>query len=146
MLQKLKSDLEGALKAREETTIQALRLVLAEIHNREIQESGAQKTGLSEEEVVNVLRKEVKKRKEATLLFKQGGREDLAEKEEGEITLLEIYLPKALTTDEILKVVEAVMGEGKQDFGGVMKEAMTRLGGRADGRLVAGLVKKKLES
>ena len=146
LLQKLKSDLEGALRAREGGMVQALRLVLTEIHNREIQTSGAQKTNLREEEVVNVLRREVKKRKEAILLFKQGGREDLVQREEAEIAFLEVYLPKALETGEIQEIVEAVIREGKKDFGGVMKEVMTRLGGRADGRLVAGLVKKSLGS
>jgi uncharacterized protein YqeY len=108
----------------------------------------AQGKELSEEEVIDVLSKEAKKRKESLELFKQGGREDLAEKEQQELNIITSYLPAVLSEDEVLgiidKAITEVGAEGMQDMGKVMGKVMPEVKGRADGKAVQELVKKKL--
>jgi len=145
ILEKIGSDLKEALKAHEGTKVQTLRYILSQVHNREIEKKGSQGGGLSNEEVVEVLRREAKKRKEALEIFRKSGREDLASKEEAELKYFEPYLPKAVDASEIEAAVNEVVSKSGGDFGGVMKEVMAKFKGQADGRLVSELVKKKME-
>ena len=138
-------DIKAAQKNGETERLGVLRFLLAQIHNREI-EKGAQATGLPDEEVMQVLQKEAKKRREAITLFAQGNRLDLVRKEEGELKILETYLPPALSRAEIGKVVDDLRGEGVSDLNGLMKAAMQRLKGQADGRLVREIIEEKLKS
>ncbi len=144
ILDKIGVDLKEALKAHEDNKVQTLRYILAQIHNREI-EKGIQGKGLSNEEVIEVLRREAKKRREAAEIFKKGGREDLFKKEEEELKFFDPYLPKAAETGEIEAVVREVMTSGGKEFGAIMKEVVARFKGQADGRVVSEIVKKKLE-
>lgn len=143
--EKLELDLKGAQKKGEQARVDTLRLLLSELHNREIEKHG--KGGgdeLTDEEALAVLKREAKKRKEAIELFRRGNRNDLAEKEEGELSILAAYLPAEMSRGEIEAVVNALIAEGHKDFNGLMKEAMARLRGRADGRAVSEVIKGKL--
>ena len=144
ILEKIRSDLKEALKAREDVKVQTLRYILSQVHNKEIEKKGAQGGGLSNEEVVEVLRREAKKRKEALDIFRKSGREDLASKEEADLKHFEPYLPKAVDAREIEAAVIEIVSKGGGDFGSVMKEVMAKFKGQADGKLVSELVKKKL--
>lgn len=142
---KLQDDLKNALKSGERTETGVLRLLLASIHNREIEKKTQGKDpSLSDEEVIEVLSKEVKKRKEAIELFKKGNRGDLAQKEEAEIKVIVRFLPQELSREEIEKEIEKLVASGQKDFGSVIKEAMSKMKGRADSRLVAEIIKEKL--
>ena len=123
-----------------------LRFLIAQVHNREIEKHGAGKgSELTDEETIEVLGREAKKRREALELFRKGGRADLAEKEERELRVVEGYLPAQLSREELERIVEDALKQGAGDFNSVMREVMKQAKGRADGRLVGELVKKKLE-
>ena len=142
--ERIAEDIKTAQKNGETERLGVLRFVSSAIHNREI-EKGAQATGLPDEEVLSVLQKEAKKRRESIDLFRKGNREDLAEKEERELKLLEPYLPPALSRVDIEKVVDELRASGVSDVNGLMKAAMARLRGQADGRLVREVIEEKLK-
>lgn len=139
----LLSDIQGhvkdALKAGDSERAGTLRFVIAQINNRQI-EKGKDKP-LTEDEVTEVLRKEVKKRREAADIYRKSGHEPEAQKEEKEITIIEGYLPAAPTEEEIRRVVAEIKASGVADFGAIMKASREKLKG-ADGALVAKIAKE----
>lgn len=142
------NDLKQAVLSRDEITVSTLRLLLSEIHNLEIQKGGPPSGGLSDQDVISVIHREVKKRKEAAVGFRQGGREEQAQKEELEAKILTGYLPRKLSNEELTKLVEdsinEVGAESQADMGKVMGVMMGKVQGRADGGTVSALVKEKL--
>lgn len=147
--QKLSEDLKDALKKKEEVRVSSLRMVLAAVANKEI-EIRKKDIGLSDEEVLEVLLSEVKKRKDSVVEFKKGGREDLVAREEEELAALKGYLPEEMPDEEIARVVKDGIREcgagGMSDFGKVMKVIMPVLKGRADGDRVSAVVREALAS
>ena len=145
--QRIGEDLKRSLRGLQEDRVLTLRLLLAELHNKKI-ETRKKEVGLGEEEVLEVLRKEVKKRLDAIQEFKKASRDDLVRKEEAELLVLKDYLPPELSREEILRVVRDSVREtnasGPGDFGKVMKSAMTSLKGRVSGDEVASVVKEVL--
>lgn len=149
--EKISNELKEAMKAGDSFKVGVLRMISSSFHNREIEKKG--KGGdsiLTEEEATEVLSKEAKKRKEAAEIYRQGGRNDLAEKEVSEIEIIKKYLPEQLNEEEVEKAVDlAIKKTGAtdmKDLGKVMGEAMKELKGRAEAGAVSGLVKKKLGS
>ncbi|MEV6165953.1 GatB/YqeY domain-containing protein [Streptomyces sp. NPDC052052] len=146
---RLKEDLTTAMKARDELASSTLRLTLTAIAKEEV--SGKTARELSDDEVQKVIAKEAKKRREAAEAFAQGGRAEQAEREKAEGELLDEYLPKQLSDDELGVIVasaveEAKAGgaEGPRAMGAVMKIVNPKVAGRADGGRVAAAVKKLL--
>lgn len=147
LLEKIKTDLKTALKEKNEITASTLRFLLADIHNKEIE---LKKRGkLSDDEVVAVIRKQVKEHQESIEAYKKGKREDLVEKEEKELAILRKYLPQELSFKELERIVKETIKEisakSPADFGKVMGIVMGRVKGRAEGKEVAKLVKEKLQ-
>ena len=143
MLDQIQADLKDAQLAKDQIRISTLRMLLSEIHNREIQKGGQ----LSGQDVIQVIQREVKKRKEAAGGFRQGGREEAALKEESELKILESYLPAQLSTEELTELVEQTIkevGASSADIGKVMSALMPKIAGRADGGIVSALVREKL--
>lgn len=141
----INQDLKAALKAREVARVSVLRFILAQIQNRAIEKRGrGEGEELNNEEVIAVLRGELKKRKEAIELFRKGSRDDLVSKEEAELKYFEGYLPKLLSREEVEKVVQGVVDQGLGEFGLVMKTVMSEVGAKADGRLISEVVREKL--
>ncbi|MGW2845972.1 GatB/YqeY domain-containing protein [Streptomyces sp. NPDC001108] len=145
----LKEDLTTAIKARDELTSSTLRLTLTAITKEEV--SGTAARELSDDEVQKVIAKEAKKRREAAEAFAQGGRTEQAEREKAEGVVLEAYLPKQLSDDELGAIVAAAVeearaagAEGPRAMGAVMKIVNPKVAGRADGGRVAASVKKLL--
>ena len=142
--ERLTADMKEALRARDSLRLSTIRLLLAALKNAQIEAMHP----LSDEEALAVLRKQVRMRHEAIEQYRKGGREDLASKEEAELAVIESYLPAAATEDQIRAVVREVIGatgaSGPKDMGVVMRTTMSRLGGRADGRQVQGLVREEL--
>lgn len=136
----LVDELKQAMRARDKLRLEALRYGLSLIKNAEIDK----RSELIDEEMVKILRSEVKKRKEAIEQIRGGGREELAKEEEAKVEVLQEFLPKGLSQTEVEKVVDEVMVGGMSDFGGAMKVVMGKLAGRADGAMVAAIVKRKL--
>lgn len=142
--QQLTEDMKVALKERNQFRLDTLRMVISAVKNKEIENKGE----LSDEVIISLMGTLVKQRKEAAQLYKQGGRDDLAEKEEQEIDILKSYLPEQMSEEELAKVVEDAISEtgasSMADMGKVMKTVMSKVAGKADGGLVNALVKKSL--
>jgi uncharacterized protein YqeY len=136
---RVKQDLTTAMKAGERDRVGALRLVLSELQK-------AEKEGSSDE--VAVLRRERKRRQESATAFRDGGRPELAAAEEAEAEVISAYLPAELSDDELRAIVAGAVAEtgasSPKDMGQVMKAAMPRVGGRADGKRVSALVQEAL--
>ncbi|MFD5424551.1 GatB/YqeY domain-containing protein [Streptomyces sp. NPDC127084] len=146
---KLHDDLTEAIRARDELRSSTLRLTLAAITKEEV--AGKEARELSDDEVQKVIAKEAKKRREAAEAFSQGGRTEQAERERQEGELLDAYLPKQLSDDELDAIVAQAVGEaraagaeGPRAMGAVMKIVNPKVAGRAEGGRVAASVKKLL--
>jgi len=144
--EQLKNDLKTALKSGEQFRTGILRLVLAALHNKEIEKhSRSSSDVLTEEEIIQVLTSEAKKRKESIDIFRKGERPDLADKEAQELLVIQNYLPEQLSNAEAEKAVHEILKRtGVKDFGQAMKAVMKELRGKADAKTVGDLVKKKL--
>lgn len=145
----LSFDLVNALKSGKSFEVETLRLLTAALKNREIEKRGkGQVAELSDEETIEVLTKEAKKRKEAFEIYSKAGRRELAEKEASELAFIKNYLPEPASAEEIKKAVaEAIQKTGvkeAKDFGRAMGEAMKALKGKADAGEVSKAVKKAL--
>ena len=143
---KLQSDLNGAIKSRNTVVAETIRMVLSAITNEEV--AGKEKRELSDAEVITVLTREAKKRREAAEAFENGGRADRAAAERAEGEVIASYLPEQLTEDDIKKLIAetiaAVGAAGPSDMGKVMGSLKAKVAGKADGALVSSLVKEAL--
>jgi hypothetical protein len=138
-------DLKSAMKSGDKPRVEALRFALAGLNS--FQKEKQAKTPdavITDEEVVSVLQKEVKKRKDSIELFREGKRDDLVEKEEGDLTVISVYIPKELSRAELEKIVSDVIAGGATDFNSVMKETMKVAKGRTDGKTAGEVIKAKL--
>jgi uncharacterized protein YqeY len=142
----VQSDLHAAMRDRDQVRAGTLRMVLTAITNEEV--AGKQARELSDDEVLKVLAKEAKKRKEAATAYTGAGRPELAERENAELTVLESYLPAQLDDSELERLVAQAIDQtgatGMPQMGLVMKAAQTLVAGRADGGRVAAAVKAAL--
>jgi hypothetical protein len=144
----LKSGLQeaakAALKSRDMVKLSTLRLLLAAIQNEEIR----LRKELGAEEIQKVIATLSKQRSEAIELYRKGGRDDLAQKEEAELGILQAYLPQPLTEQEVQSLIRQSIAElgatGVQDLGKVMKQVMPKVSGRTDGKRVNELAKALL--
>jgi uncharacterized protein YqeY len=145
LAERLAEDLRRALKNRDEVRVSTLRLARAAVHNLEIERGRP----LSDSEVQEVLRREVKRRREAIEAYRRGGREEAARREELEMTVLLEYLPQPLSEAELRALVaEGIRetgGAGPRDAGRVVGWVMSRTQGRAEGKRVAELVQEALQ-
>jgi uncharacterized protein YqeY len=144
--QRLQDDLTAAIKSRDELRSATLRLTLSAITKEEV--AGTEARQLSDEEVLKVITREAKKRREAAEAFAQGGRAESAERERAEGVVLAEYLPKQLTDEELAELVRAAIAEtgaeGPKAMGAVMKAVNPKVAGLAEGGRVAAEVKKQL--
>ena len=142
--EKLNDDIKTAMKARESDKLGAIRLLLAAVKQREVDE----RITLDDAGVLAVIDKMIKQRKDSIAQFEKAARQDLADKEKFEISILEAYMPKQLSAAEVDAIIaEAVAATGAKsaaDMGKVMGIVKPRLAGRADVGKVSGLVKAKL--
>ncbi len=144
LLDKMQTDLKVAQLARDETRVSTLRLLISEIKNAEIAKGGV----LPDQDIISVAQKEIKKRKEASVAFRNGGREEQAQKEEAEAQILAGYLPEQLSNEELTKIIETTINDlgasGIQDMGKVIGVVMGKIKGRVDGGVVSSIVKTRL--
>ncbi len=140
----LSDDLKKALKTAQKDTLSVIRMIKAAVQNKEIEKGAA----LSDEEIHGVLMTLARQRKDSIEQFSKGNRQDLVEKEAGELSIIQSYLPEQLTEEEIKEIIRSMVKEigvqGPQDMGKVMKSVMAKVKGQADGRLVSELVKKAI--
>lgn len=142
----VQADLHDAMRAKEKVRAGTLRMVLTSITNEEV--AGHEHRDLSDDEVLKVIAKEAKKRKEAATAYTEAGRDELVAQEEAELEILDAYLPAQLGDDDLRALVAAAITEtgatGMPQMGQVMKAAQAKVAGRADGGRVAAMVKESL--
>ena len=142
--EKIKEDLKEAIRQGDSATRDVLRFLTSDIKNEAIKV----RRELEDKDVLGVLKKNIKSRKDSIEQFVKGGREDLAEKEKAELSILEKYQPEQMSEEQIESIVKDVVGrmdeKDAKNFGLVMKEVMKETDGRADGSLVSAVVKKTL--
>ena len=144
--EKLQNDLTEAMRARDEVRSSTIRMILTAIKNEEV--AGKEARELSDAEVITVLSREAKKRREAAEAFEQAGAKDRAGMEKAEGVVIAEYLPVQLSESEIKEMITAAIAEtgatGPQQMGLVMKSIQPKIAGRADGGVVSSLVKAAL--
>jgi uncharacterized protein len=138
--QRVDSDLKEAMRAKDATKLGVLRMLKSALKYAAIEKSGA--------EAVHVIRKQAKQRQDSIESFEKGGRAELADKEKEELALLNRYLPQAMSSEELEKIVRETIAElgatSKAQMGAVMKTLQAKAGGRADGKTLSAEVQKQL--
>jgi uncharacterized protein YqeY len=146
--QRLNDALKEALKARDQRGVSTLRMVLAQLKDRDIAARPGNTTGIGEAEIVEMLQKMVKQRQESIALYKQGNRPDLVQQEQEEIAVIERFMPKQLDEAEAAAAIEAALAEtgaeSIKDMGRVMSMLKERFAGRLDFAKAGTLVKQRL--
>jgi hypothetical protein len=138
--ERLQSDLNAARKAQDKPLILLLGTILADVKNRKIE----LRRDPTDDEVLDVLRKGVKRRRESIEMFDKGGRAELADRERAEVLRLEAYLPATLGDDEIRAEIRAAIAGGAGQMGAIMAAVMPALKGRAEGARISAIAKEEL--
>ena len=145
--ERLDSDLKEAMRARDTTKLGVLRMLKSALKYAAIAKSGTE-AELNDAEVAQVIRKQVKQRQDSIESFEKGGRAELAEKEREELSILNAYLPQAMSADELAKVVRETISEvgatSKAQMGALMKALQAKVAGRADGKTLSAEVSRQL--
>lgn len=146
LYQQVDQAFKAALKGQQPVAASTLRMLKSAIRYREVE----LKRSLTEDELLAVVATQAKQRREAVAEFSKGGRPDLVKKEEEELSILLSFLPKQLSVDELETEISGIIGElgaaGPKDLGKVMKTAMARLAGRADGKVIQEIARRRLSS
>ncbi len=146
-LKKINEDLITSMKSKDELKTTTLRMIKSAVKNAEIAKRG--KGDLTEDDIMGVLSTMVKQRKESAEQYEKANRKDLADKENTEISIIQEYLPKQLTTEELDAIIKSTIQEtgvvGMKEMGKLMKELMPKVKGKADGKLVNQRIKEILE-
>ncbi|WP_029520263.1 GatB/YqeY domain-containing protein [Persephonella sp. IF05-L8] len=144
LLKKLQDEMKAAMKSGQKDRLSVIRMLISEIKKVQIDK----KKELSDEEIIEVLQRYAKQRKEAIKQYREAGREDLAQKEEFELSVVQEFLPQPLSQEELEKIVDETIAElgasSMKDMGRVMKAVLDKVKGRADGATVSAIVKNKL--
>jgi uncharacterized protein YqeY len=147
--ERVDSDLKTAMREKNATKLGVLRMLKAAMMNAAIEKPGAQGK-LNDADATQVIRKQVKQRQDSIESFEKGGRAELAAKEKDELSILQSYLPQAMSADEVSKVVRETIAEvgasSKAQMGAVMKAVQAKVAGRADGKTLSAEVQKQLGS
>jgi uncharacterized protein YqeY len=147
--QRVDSDLKDGMRAKDATKVGVLRMLKSALKYAAIEKSGAE-AELNDAEAVQVIRKQVKQRQDSIESFEKGGRAELVEKEKKELSILNEYLPQAMSADELGKIVRETIAEvgatSKAQMGAVMKAVQAKVAGRSDGKTLSQEVQKQLSS
>jgi uncharacterized protein YqeY len=138
--ERLQLELTTARKAQDKPATLLLGTTLSEVKNRSIE----LKRDLTDDDVVDVVRKGIKRRRESIEMFEKGGRQELADKERAEITLLERYVPAQVSPDELRAAVRAAIAAGATNVGAVMAKVVPQFKGRAEGSTINGIAREEL--
>ena len=147
IIDKINQDITEAMKNKDEMRLSTLRLLKSAIHNWQIAKQATEKEP-QDADILQVVQKEIKSRKDSVEMYRKGGRGELAQKEEREIAILEKYLPEQVNPEEIRVKVKEIIKEtgasGPQDMGKVMGPVMSEFKGKTDGGTVSSIVKEEL--
>ena len=137
---RIQSELTTARKAQDKPATLLLGTTLSEVKNRAIEVDRE----LTDDDVIDVIRKAIKKRRESVEMFEKGGRQELADKERAEVTMLERYLPPQVSSDELRAAVKAAIATGANNVGAVMGKVMPQFKGRAEGSVINAIAREEL--
>ncbi|WP_296944419.1 GatB/YqeY domain-containing protein [uncultured Massilia sp.] len=141
---RITDDMKTAMRAKDTQRLGTIRMLQSEMKNKEVNE----RIALEDAHIIAIVEKMIKQRKDSITQFEAGGRQDLADNEKAELAVLSVYMPAALSDEEVAAAVKAAVAEagatGPQDMGKVMAIVKAKLAGRADMTAVSGLVKKAL--
>jgi hypothetical protein len=144
LLERLSEDYKAAMKSGDKLRVETLRLLRSQLKDEQIDKRRA----LTAEEEIGALTNAAKKRREAIGMYKQGGRDDLLEKEMAELAIISAYLPQALSAEELAQIIDAAIKEtgaaAAGDLGKVMGKIMPQIKGRADGKMAQQMVRERL--
>jgi uncharacterized protein YqeY len=140
LLDKLQADLNAARKGGDKARTLLLGTIIADVKNREIEV----RRDLTDDDVIEVLRRGIKKRRESIDMYGKGNRQDLADKERIEVDMLSTYLPAAVSDDELRAAVRAAIEGGARNIGAVMGRVMPQFKGRAEGGTISAIAKEEL--
>jgi uncharacterized protein YqeY len=140
LLDKLQADLNAARKGGDKARTLLLGTIIADVKNREIEV----RRDLTDDDVIEVLRRGIKKRRESIDMYGKGNRQDLADKERVEVDMLSTYLPAAVSDDELRAAVRAAIEGGARNIGAVMGRVMPQFKGRAEGGTISAIAKEEL--
>ncbi|MBL7071764.1 MAG: GatB/YqeY domain-containing protein [Candidatus Omnitrophica bacterium] len=147
LIEKINADIKQAMKEKDAVRLSTLRLLKAAINNKMIE---LKIDELKESDIIALIRKDIKRHQDSIEQFKKGMRDDLASKEEIELKILKSYMPKEVSPEKIRgavkKIIEETGASGKKDFGNVIKKAMEKLKGSADGKTVSSIVGELLSN
>ena len=142
---KIKNDLKDAMRSGDNITRGVLRMLISDIKNAEIEKSGE----VGDKEVVEIIKRSVKRQKDSIEQYTKGDREDLANQEKIELEILEKYMPEQMSEDEVRKIVIKIIKKSEavsaSDFGKIMGAVMKEIGNKADGNIVSGVVREELK-
>ena len=145
--EQITTDMKSAMRDKNKIALNTLRALKSAITNAKIEKGGID-SELAENEVINIIRKQIKQRQDSISQFEKADRAELAENEKAEISVLEKYLPAALSDEELISIVESTIAEtgaeSKKDMGNLMKVLQEKTGGRADGKKLSQEVMKRL--
>lgn len=140
LLDKLQADLNASRKRGDKARTLLLGTIISDVRNREIEV----RRDLTDDDVIDVLRRGIKKRRESIEMYGEGGRADLADKERVEVDVLSTYLPPAVSDDELRAAVRAAIEGGARNIGAVMGRVMPQFKGRAEGGAISAIAKEEL--
>ena len=139
----IEKNLKEALRSKDEIKLTTLRMLKSAFKNKSIE---LKVDELDDKEAGIIVKKEVKKRQDSIKAYKEGNREDLAQREEAEMNVLDAYLPEMMSEEDLAQIVAEAIEENENNFGLIMKAVMSKTDGQADGQTVQRLVKEKLGS
>lgn len=143
--EKILDDMKEAMKSKDAEKLSAIRMLQAAVKNREIE---LRPNGITEQDVLGVVRKMAKQRKDSITEFEKAARPDLADKEKAELKIIEVYLPAQMSPEQLTAIVEEVIktqnATSQKQMGAVVKEVMLKANGMADGKMISDLVRSKL--
>ncbi len=144
--EKILEDIKTAMKDKNADRLSAIRMLQAAVKNREIE---VRPNAITEQDIIAVVKKAAKQRKDSISEFEKAGRQDLVDKEKAELKVLEEYMPAQMSDDAVKTIVADVIkstgATGLKQMGAVIKEVMSKTGGQADGKLISDLVKASLQ-
>jgi len=148
ILEKVNEDLKKAMQGKDKLIVSVLRMLISAIRNKEISLRKGERIEMTDNQIIEVIKSEIKKRKDSVEAYVQGGRQDLADKEKKEEEMLKKYLPPQIPEEELEKIIREMIisiGEvSEKNFGKIMGQVMSKVKGRADGNKVSEVVKKFL--
>lgn len=148
LLESIRDDMKDAMRAKDKVRLGTLRMLLSEVKKKQIDSGAGADAEMADADLVRVVQGAVKSREDSVTAYRNGGRDDLASKEEAEIAVLKSYLPKPLSTTELEEMAKGVIAEigasSIRDMGLVMKEIQAKAAGRVDGKAASEMVKRLL--